>query len=91
MQHERAAPHALGAQLDLGQLKLVFEALHERGALLRNAPHLTNALPTLTPCYRAWEARPPCRRGPTSDVSLEGATAAPRGAGALLLGWPKGI
>lgn len=42
-------------QLDVGQLKLVFEALHERGALLRNAPHLTNPLPTLTPCYKLWE------------------------------------
>lgn len=34
--------------LDYGQLKLVFEALHERKRLLENAPHLTNALPIMT-------------------------------------------
>jgi glycerol-3-phosphate dehydrogenase len=33
---------------DLGQLKLVYEALHERKVLLQNAPHLTHALPILT-------------------------------------------
>ena len=42
-------------QLDYGQLKLVFEALRERKTLLRNAPHLADALPIATPCYRAWE------------------------------------
>lgn len=42
-------------QLDYGQLKLVFEALHERKTLLRNAPHLAHALPIATPCYRLWE------------------------------------
>lgn len=42
-------------QLDYGQLKLVFEALHERKTLLRNAPHLADALPIATPCYRLWE------------------------------------
>ncbi|KAK9808809.1 hypothetical protein WJX72_004100 [[Myrmecia] bisecta] len=41
--------------LDYGQLKLVFEALHERKRLLENAPHLTQALPIMTPCYKAWE------------------------------------
>lgn len=34
--------------LDYGQLKLVFEALHERKRLLENAPHLSNALPIMT-------------------------------------------
>jgi hypothetical protein len=34
--------------LDYGQLKLVFEALHERKRLLENAPHLTSALPIMT-------------------------------------------
>ena len=34
--------------LDYGQLKLVFEALHERKRLLENAPHLCNALPIMT-------------------------------------------
>ena len=33
---------------DLGQLKLVFEALHERKRLLQNAPHLCSALPIMT-------------------------------------------
>ena len=36
--------------LDYGQLKLVFEALHERKRLLENAPHLSNALPIMTVC-----------------------------------------
>ena len=31
-----------------GQLKLVFEALHERKRLLENAPHLCTALPIMT-------------------------------------------
>lgn len=34
--------------LDYGQLKLVFEALHERKRLLQNAPHLSSALPIMT-------------------------------------------
>lgn len=33
---------------DYGQLKLVFEALHERKRMLENAPHLCNALPIMT-------------------------------------------
>lgn len=41
--------------LDYGQLKLVYEALFERRALLDNAPHLTHALPILMPCYQWWE------------------------------------
>jgi glycerol-3-phosphate dehydrogenase len=41
--------------LDLGQLKLVYEALQERRALLDNAPHLTSTLPILMPCYKWWE------------------------------------
>jgi len=43
------------SKLDLGQLKLVFEALHERRRLLANAPHLTSELPIMMPCYRWWE------------------------------------
>ena len=35
--------------LDKVQYKLVREALRERGALLRNAPHLTRRLPLVTP------------------------------------------
>lgn len=42
-------------QADVGQLNLVLEALRERTAVLRNAPHITNPLPTIMPCYRAWE------------------------------------
>ncbi|CAG9460486.1 unnamed protein product [Pedinophyceae sp. YPF-701] len=41
--------------LDYGQLKLVFEALHERKGMLDNAPHLTRSLPIMTPCYSWWE------------------------------------
>jgi len=43
------------SSLDAGQLKLVFEALHERRRLLANAPHLTSSLPIMMPCYRWWE------------------------------------
>jgi glycerol-3-phosphate dehydrogenase len=38
-------------RLDRVQYHLVREALHERGALLRNAPHLTRRLPLVTPLY----------------------------------------
>lgn len=38
-----------------GQLPLVWEALHERAVLLRNAPHLARPLPFVMPCYRLWE------------------------------------
>ena len=34
--------------LDYGQLKLVFEALHERKHLIENAPHLAHSLPIMT-------------------------------------------
>ena len=43
------------SKLDFGQLKLVFEALHERRRLLANAPHLTSELPIMMPCYAWWE------------------------------------
>jgi glycerol-3-phosphate dehydrogenase len=42
-------------QMDSSQLKLVYEALHERLAFLRNAPHLASPIPILTPCYHWWE------------------------------------
>lgn len=35
-----------------GHLALVFEALHERGRLRENAPHLVKDLPFVLPCYR---------------------------------------
>ena len=43
------------AQADYGQLKLVFEALHERKTMIENARHLSGLLPTLTPCYKFYE------------------------------------
>lgn len=38
-----------------GQLSLVFEALKERGLLLKNAPHLTHNQSFLIPIYTWWE------------------------------------
>ena len=38
-----------------GQLSLVFEALKERGLLLKNAPHLTHKQPFLIPIYSWWD------------------------------------
>jgi glycerol-3-phosphate dehydrogenase len=35
-----------------GQVHLVYEALHERAVMLRNAPHLVHAQPFLLPTYR---------------------------------------
>ena len=34
-----------------GQIHLVYEALHERAVMLRNAPHLVQPLPFLLPVY----------------------------------------
>jgi glycerol-3-phosphate dehydrogenase len=39
-----------------GNVSLVTEALHERTTILRNAPHLAQALGFVMPCYKAWEA-----------------------------------
>ncbi len=38
--------------LEQGNLKLVFEACHERERLLKNAPHLVQPLPFLIPIYK---------------------------------------
>ena len=38
-----------------GNIGLVREALHERTALLRNAPHLAQPLPFVMPSYKFWE------------------------------------
>jgi len=38
-----------------GNIKLVMEALRERGHLLKNAPHLTFVQPFIVPVYRWWE------------------------------------
>ncbi|MDP9372258.1 MAG: glycerol-3-phosphate dehydrogenase/oxidase [Chloroflexota bacterium] len=40
--------------LQQGDIGLVREALHERGRLLRNAPHLVHELRFLVPAYRWW-------------------------------------
>ena len=37
-----------------GNVMLVYEALQERGRLLRNAPHLSHALPFVVPGYSWW-------------------------------------
>jgi glycerol-3-phosphate dehydrogenase len=42
-------------KLDRTHFKLVLEALHERGALLANAPHLSRRLALITPLYSWWE------------------------------------
>lgn len=44
---EKAVKH-----LDRAQYKLVREGLHERGAILANAPHLANRVPLVTPIYK---------------------------------------
>jgi len=38
-----------------GNLALVREALHERGTVLRNAPHLASRLPFVMPSYAWWQ------------------------------------
>ncbi|MFN4080196.1 MAG: glycerol-3-phosphate dehydrogenase/oxidase [Saprospiraceae bacterium] len=43
-------------QLDWGQLRQVRHGMKERGALLRNASHLSRPLPLLTPVFNAVEA-----------------------------------
>src|SRR5450759_4882377 len=39
-----------------GDLLLVMEALHERGLMLKNAPHLTSDQEFVIPVYSLWEA-----------------------------------
>ena len=39
-----------------GNISLVREALHERGTLLHNAPHIAQPLAFVIPAYRWWEA-----------------------------------
>ena len=38
-----------------GNIKLVFEALRERGRLLKNAPHITAVQPFILPVYGIWQ------------------------------------
>ncbi len=42
--------------LQRGNLSLVLEALHERGLMIQNAPHLVRNLPFVVPNYDWWEA-----------------------------------
>lgn len=42
-------------KLDVSQMKLVAEALRERGIMIHQAPHLCHPLPTLIPCYDVFE------------------------------------
>src|SRR5580658_10221444 len=42
--------------LQQGNISLVMEALHERGILRRNAPHLVHDLAFVVPNYSWWEA-----------------------------------
>ena len=35
-----------------GNISLVYEALHERGLLIKNAPHMVNNLRFIIPCYK---------------------------------------
>ncbi len=37
--------------LAMGDIKLVYAALHERGIIFKNAPHLAYAQPFIIPCY----------------------------------------
>lgn len=39
-------------QLDYEQYKMVKEALHERAAMLEQAPHLAHPLPIMLPVYQ---------------------------------------
>lgn len=50
--------------LKQGNLALVLEALHERGLLIRNAPHLVHNLAFVVPVYDWWE-------GPFYGVGLK--------------------
>lgn len=41
--------------LQQGDVSLVFHALHERGLMVRNAPHLVHPLGFVIPAYKWWE------------------------------------
>jgi glycerol-3-phosphate dehydrogenase len=41
--------------LEQGNIKLVFEALRERGRLLKNAPHITSSVAFILPVYSYWQ------------------------------------
>ena len=75
-----------------GQIGLVREALHERGRLLRNAPHLVHDRAFLVPAYSWWE-RPYYAAGlwalrPARGRARVGAGRG-RSAGTRRCGWPR--
>jgi glycerol-3-phosphate dehydrogenase len=41
--------------LQQGDVKMVLHALHERGLMIRNAPHLAHTMEFVIPAYRWWE------------------------------------
>jgi glycerol-3-phosphate dehydrogenase len=41
--------------LEQGDVKMVLHALHERGLMVRNVPHIAHALEFVIPAYRWWE------------------------------------
>ena len=51
----RSSSTAAFAILQQGNVSLVREALHERGRLIKNAPHLVHPLPTIVPLHSRWE------------------------------------
>jgi len=72
---------------DYGQLKLVFEALHERKTVLDSAPHLATPLPIMTVRENA------CMHGyiiPITHGYLCAALLCLVG-GAILLGWVESV
>jgi glycerol-3-phosphate dehydrogenase len=42
-------------KLDIGEYRLVKEALHERSHMLHAAPHMARALPIMVPCEHWWQ------------------------------------
>src|SRR5262245_21384423 len=61
--------------LEHGDLKLVYEALHERRLLLENAPHLVHPLRFIIPFYEGMRVRPwKWRTGLTLYDLLSGAS-----------------
>lgn len=78
--------------LDYGQLKLVFEALHERKRLLENAPHLCNALPIMTVSSALLTAASLSKCNPSRSILCHGfAAMLLLVGGAILLAWPQGV
>src|SRR5271155_3528183 len=41
--------------LEQGDVKMVLHALHERGLMVRNVPHIAHALQFVIPAYHWWE------------------------------------